>query len=507
MNRAPLTISRLLMILAILAIVVFQAYWLNKNYQEEKQTLLVQTNILFREAVFQSQARKMKIDTAKLDSSVKVRHPAGSIRMISSLQDRLRDTLRANVSFNSRIPIKERQRYRVFKDSFVHVRIDSGKVRKLFARSGTGENTVIEFLETAESLKDSLTVKEVEDEYRRMLAVEKIQLPFTITKHAISNNGEEFIPPDLENANEVTIGFLKPVTFRANVHNTNGYILRKMSPIIIVSVLLVGLTILSFLLLYRNLVRQKRLTELKNDFISNITHELKTPIATVSVAVEAMKNFNVLDDPKRTQEYLSISENELQRLALLVDKVLRLSMFEKKEIRLKKEPFDVRELVEEVMESMKLQFQKQHAQTSTDYSGENFIIEGDKRHIASVIYNLLDNALKYSNDSPVIKVHLLDRSDFFELRVSDNGIGISDEYRHKVFEQFFRVPSGDRHNIKGYGLGLSYANHIIQSHQGFIELQTQLGKGSTFCIKLPFAEAAVIRYDRGRVVRKISFKL
>jgi len=494
------------MILAIVAIVVFQSYWLYKNYQEEKQALRVQTNILFREAVYQSQARKMKIDTTKLDSSVNVRHRAGSIRMISSLQNRLRDTLRANVSFNSRIPMKERQRYPFFKDSFVHARIDSGKVRKLFTRSGTGQNKLIEFLETAESLQDSLTVKEVEYEYRRLLAVEKIQLRFTITKHA-GTWGEEFMPPDLAEANEVTIGFMKPVTFRVNIQNTTGYIFRKMSPMILVSVLLVGLTVLSFVLLYRNLIRQKRLTQLKNDFISNITHELKTPIATVSVAVEAMKNFNVLDDPKRTQEYLSISANELQRLALLVDNVLRLSMFEKKEVQFKKEPFDIGELVVEVMESMKLQFETQRAQTSIEYTGENFIIEGDKRHIASVIYNLLDNALKYSNDNPVIKLHLLDRSSFFELRVSDNGIGISDEYKDKVFEQFFRVPSGDRPNIKGYGLGLSYVNHIIRSHQGFIELQTQVGKGSTFCIKLPFSEAAVVRYDHGRVVRKISFKL
>lgn len=315
------------------------------------------------------------------------------------------------------------------------------------------------------------------------------------------------MPPELEEENEVTIGFTKPVTFRLNVQNTTGFILRKMSPIILLSVLLVGLTVLSFVLLFRNLIRQNRLAKLKNDFISNITHELKTPIATVSVAIEAMKNFNVLEDRKRTREYLDISTNELQRLSLLVDKVLRLSMFEKKEIQFKKESFDLRQLAVEVMDSMKVQFEQQRARTTIEYTGDNFTIEADRRHLASVMYNLLDNALKYSPSDAVIHVEVADRSTFLEFKVSDNGIGIPEEYKDKIFEQFFRVPSGDRHNIKGYGLGLSYVSHIVRSHQGFIEVQTQVGKGSTFIIKLPFSEAPVIRYDRGRTIRKISFRL
>ena len=156
---------------------------------------------------------------------------------------------------------------------------------------------------------------------------------------------------------------------------------------------------------------------------------------------------------------------------------------------------------------MKLQVEKQNAETSIKFTGNNFTIDADRRHIASVVYNLLDNALKYASSNPKIEVHLIDRSSFIELRVSDNGPGIPNEYKGKVFDQFFRVPSGDRHNIKGYGLGLSYVNHIVQSHQGFIELETEVGKGSTFIVKLPFAEAPVIHYDNNRAIRKIGFKL
>ena len=501
MNRRRLYISVLLMILAIAAIIIFQGYWLFKNYQEEEQSLRVQTNILFREAIFQVQAKKLKLDT-----SVKFRHRSPG-NVVTATRDGFHDSLRArNTSFKSKVIFRgTNQGGPVIRDSSV-IEIDSGRVRKLVIASPADAKTFIKVLETTTGIQDSITVPEVEQQYRTMLAREKINLAFTITKTP-GIGSDEFLPPDLEGANEVSIGLLKPSTFRVDLGNTTGYILRKMSPIILVSTLLIALTVLSFLLLFRNLMRQRRLTQLKNDFISNITHELKTPIATVSVAIEAMKNFNVLDDPQRTQEYLNISANELQRLSLLVDKVLRLSMFEKKEILFKKEMFDFSQLATEVMDSMKLQFEKSQAETSLEFIGVNFMIEADKRHLASVIYNLLDNAVKYSNEKPVINVSITDRQNFLELRVSDNGIGIPNEYRNKIFEQFFRVPSGDRHNIKGYGLGLSYVNHIVRSHMGFIELETDPGKGSTFIIRLPFMEAPVIHFDGKRKVRKIQFKL
>ena len=157
--------------------------------------------------------------------------------------------------------------------------------------------------------------------------------------------------------------------------------------------------------------------------------------------------------------------------------------------------------------SMKFQFDRQQAAVTIETTGENFIINADRLHITSVLYNLLDNALKYSTENPVIQVHITDHTKYIELAVADNGIGIAPEYRYKIFEQFFRVPGGDRHNIKGYGLGLSYVNHIVKRHRGFIEVSSRPGGGSVFSIKLPFKESAVIDYDNGRTIRKIEFKL
>lgn len=351
--------------------------------------------------------------------------------------------------------------------------------------SGDGDrksNAVFRFLYNVDSLylKDTVTVQEVSTAFATRLKEDKVDVGFAVNR----------LDSTQANApNAVTIGFTQPATFGFTLQNTIGYMLDKLKLPILFSLLLVGITIASFVLLYRNMTKQKRLADLKNEFISNITHELKTPIATVGVALEALKNFNAMHDPARTREYLDISQNELQRLNLLVDKVLKLSVFEKKAIELRKETFDCRQLTEEIMNSMKLQFEKYRAQVSLHTEGNQFTIEADKLHITSVVYNLLDNALKYSPDNPVIEVWLRSQPQWLELSVKDNGLGIPAEYRQKVFDKFFRVPTGDRHNIKGYGLGLSYVAEVIRHHKGTISVESESGKGSTFTVKLPFAAA------------------
>jgi len=224
---------------------------------------------------------------------------------------------------------------------------------------------------------------------------------------------------------------------------------------------------------------------LKNDFISNITHELKTPITTVGVAIEALSNFNALQDPKRTEEYLDISKNELKRLSLLVDKVLRMSLFEKQEPELKLENFDLRELVEEILRTMKLQFDKFAAQVNFQWEGNDFHLKADRMHLTSVVYNLIDNALKYSREQPEIQIELNQQDAQLMLRVRDNGLGISPEYQKRIFDKFFRVPSGDRHDTKGHGLGLSYIASVIEKHDGKISVESKLGEGSEFLVTIP----------------------
>jgi two-component system phosphate regulon sensor histidine kinase PhoR len=209
------------------------------------------------------------------------------------------------------------------------------------------QDRFIQLLYGVDSLQDSLRVKEIDTVYRKAMHRQKLNIPFTITRLDSCSESEEPV------FNEVTVGLAHPITYKLSLGNTFPYLIKRISLPILFSIILLGITILSFVLLYRNLLKQRRLAELKNEFISNITHELKTPIATVGVAIEALKNFNAIQDPQRTKEYLDISSNELQRLSLLVDKVLKLSMFEKKEIELKYESLNLKDIVDEVTNSLR----------------------------------------------------------------------------------------------------------------------------------------------------------
>ncbi len=262
-------------------------------------------------------------------------------------------------------------------------------------------------------------------------------------------------------------------------------LVKAIAPQLLFSLFLTAITMAAFIVLYRNIRSQQRLMEIKNDFISNMTHELKTPIATVSVALEALKNFNGMDNPKLTAEYLDIAQHELNRLTLLTDKVLKTSLFEEQGISYVPEQVDMAKTIEQVLSSMKLVFEKNKASVSFTRQGSDFHITGGAIHLTNVIHNLLENALKYSKASPVIAVTLKDNEKAITFSVQDNGIGISPEYKGKIFEKFFRVPTGDVHTIKGYGLGLSYVDSVVKSHQGKIEVESKFSVGSTFMITLP----------------------
>lgn len=340
-------------------------------------------------------------------------------------------------------------------------------------------NGVFQLLYTVDSIskRDSVTIQEITEALQKRLQEDKMDVGFRVARvdSADMNSSEP---------NQVTIGLSSPATFSLNLLGETRYIMGILKLPILFSLLLVGITVASFILLYRSLLRQHRLTRMKNDLISNITHELKTPIATVGVAIEALKNFNAIQDQKRTSEYLDISQNELQRLGLLVDKVLKLSMFENRQMVITPELLNLGGVVNEVINSLRLQAEKQHADIEVNFEGD-LSIRGDRMHLQSVVFNLLDNALKYSRDNVKISVDVKEDGDNLLLRVSDNGIGIPQHYQKKIFDKFFRVPAGDTHNAKGHGLGLSYVSQVIRQHNGAMQVESNEGEGSIFTVRLP----------------------
>jgi two-component system, OmpR family, phosphate regulon sensor histidine kinase PhoR len=458
-----------LMVLTMMAIAAFQTYWLTKAYERESRTLDMRTNIAFRETVFELQGAKLKLDRLSADTGKKIivfTEGQKPVRVKSSSDPKVVNMLDVLV--------------RKVKDTGMRGRLvrTRGKDSISFFKGGYGrKNRVMQFLFEMDSLQEPVTTKEIETAYAKRLKEQNISVPFTVSRVPTIDREEPVF-------NQVTLGFSKPVTFQLQLGNRAPYLFKRISVPVLFSVFLVAFTFLSFALLYRNLLRQRRLSDIKNEFISNITHELKTPIATVSVAIEALRSFNATMDPQRTKEYLDISANELQRLSLLVDKVLKLSMFEKKEVELRYEPLDMKGLVDEVASSMRLQLEKRGAELEVRSEGDTNL-EGDRLHLVSVIFNLLDNALKYSSDQPRISIVTRGEPNHVQLLIKDSGIGIPSEYHGKIFEKFFRVPTGNLHNAKGYGLGLSYVSHVIKKHRGSIKVESCEGQGSCFIVSIP----------------------
>lgn len=337
---------------------------------------------------------------------------------------------------------------------------------------------------------DSLPIKSLDSAYSISLKKAGIHLSYKIkTGLYDSLHLKDTVDASIFRTNIATVGFIKSKWYQVAFDHPNTMLIQKIMPQAFFSLLLVAFISVAFIFLYRNLLAQQKLAVFKNEFISNITHELKTPIATVNVAIEALKNFNALQNPERTKEYLDISASEMQRLGLLVDKVLKLSMFESDRIFLNKEWFDVKQLMAEIIGTMHLQFDKKNTQIIFETNLTELFIQADKLHISSVFYNLLDNSLKYSKENATVKILIeTPLNNMMELHIIDNGIGIPQQFQKKIFEKFFRVPTKDIHNVKGYGLGLSYVNHIVKQHQGYIEVKSELGKGSDFTVWLPISD-------------------
>jgi two-component system phosphate regulon sensor histidine kinase PhoR len=233
-------------------------------------------------------------------------------------------------------------------------------------------------------------------------------------------------------------------------------------------------------------IRQKRLSDIKNDFINNMTHELKTPISTISLACEALNDADMAKTPRLVENYSRMIAEENKRLAQLVENVLQSALLEKSDFKLQIAPVDVHQIIERVLKSMRMHIEKRKVKIDLQLKAVRHEIEADTVHLTNVVFNLVDNALKYTPESPEIKIETREQNGQFVLAVSDNGIGISRDQQKKIFEKLYRVPTGNIHNVKGFGLGLSYVKVIVEMHHGQIKLESEPEVGSTFSVYLPY---------------------
>lgn len=272
---------------------------------------------------------------------------------------------------------------------------------------------------------------------------------------------------------------------RISLTGYRPFLFQKILPEMLFALMLVSITAFAFFLAMRSLSKERRLSLMRSSLVSNMSHELKTPVTTVKVALEAMGDDAVLQDRTIVREYVAIASQELQRLELLIDQTLHTSLLETGKLSIQRTREDLRSLTETLSLSLSLRFEKQQARIGQSFEGTDFCVAADKLHVQGVLLNLLDNALKYGGTGVCISISGITRTTGIELSVSDNGPGIPKAYHSRVFEKFFRVPSGNIHNVKGYGLGLSYAAEVMRLHGGSISVSNNDTGGSTFTLHFP----------------------
>ncbi len=280
--------------------------------------------------------------------------------------------------------------------------------------------------------------------------------------------------------------FANPNQLMVHFPHKQAYILSSLGVMAFSSLLIILVIALCFVYTVYIIFRQKKLSDMKTDFINNMTHELKTPVATISLASEMLMSSNVTTDQARLQRFASVINEENKRLGGQVEKVLQMAVLDKGEAKLNLTEVDVHERVKAIIDKMALQMDDRHGEFKIKLDANRSTIMADEVHLTNIITNLVDNAIKYSQDNPHVTISTKDAANGIVVSVTDTGIGMTKEQQKRVFERFYRVPTGNIHNVKGFGLGLSYVKAMVEAHGGSIRLQSEIHYGSTFEMFLPY---------------------
>jgi len=503
-KKSKLGLIRLMMISSQLLLALFLSYWLYNQFSNQKQILIKDI--------------KQKVNQAKQQT-------IDSMMTVNFIEPFMKDSGRVSLM--------------IFTDSIVdstlmwnnHVESPDSSFHIITTISNHEKNTVIDSVETALysnsgyydfNAKDSPNVdfKQINDSTTKLIfqgirmlintvAVKRegndslesyfitkvdTNLYFKLIEDFIKNNYDNFTIIWL-NENEYKsadkgVGILLKSNifdthFFLKITNYSFYLIKKISTQIFFAIILLLISSLAFVIAFRSLINQNNLMKLKNDFISNITHELKTPVSTVSVALEALLDFDKINNPQASREYLQMAIGEVEKLNILVDQVLKNAALEDDKNFLSKQKINLITLVEDISQKLKPRLERGGANIKIISENDEMNIYADKTHLSGVIANLIDNSLKYNEQGLEIKILLKKTKEEVIVKFEDNGIGIEEEYLNKIFEKFFRIPRGNTHNIKGYGLGLSYASMVMKMHGGSIAVKNLAEGGCCFTLKLP----------------------
>jgi two-component system phosphate regulon sensor histidine kinase PhoR len=360
------------------------------------------------------------------------------------------------------------------------------------------------------TIAEKFTVDEINEKLRKALnfqGLKDTKFEFSISAD-LGASGFSFRPPEIRSPN-----FLKELQDTTNnwsayyplqapenlsaggilpdevlvvvIPDFQNIVLKQMRLMIGGAIFFTLVIIAAFYLTVYALLRQKKLSEIKNDFINNMTHEFKTPLATISLAVDALKNEKVVQDRQKSEYFTGIIKEENRRMNKQVETILQASLLDRQEQQLNLKSIHAHEIIQEALENFQLQLDGKGGRAELQLNAKNDLINADEVHFTNLISNLIDNAVKYSKENLLIKITTHSTSRSLVIRIEDNGIGMSKETQRRIFEKFYRAHTGNLHNVKGFGLGLSYVKTIVEAHQGKIKVDSLVGKGTTFTLEFP----------------------
>jgi len=280
--------------------------------------------------------------------------------------------------------------------------------------------------------------------------------------------------------------FTPPEYLLISFPNEKRFLLTELWGMLLISLVLIIVIVYSFIYTISTVFRQKRLSEMKNDFINNMTHEFKTPIATISLACEALNDNEIRKSGEFYSSYINMIQEENKRLAGMAEKILQTAVIDSGQLKMKKEMINIHNIIHDVVKNIRIQVEIKDGDIIKGFYASKPRIEGDKVHVTNLIYNLLDNANKYTPRKPLIRIGTENTGNGIIITIEDNGIGISKSEQKKIFDKLYRVPTGNIHEVRGFGLGLNYVKAIVEEHHGKISLESEVNKGSTFRVFLPF---------------------
>lgn len=458
--------------LSVLGIFFFQGYWLWNSFRIDKQQLQRTINETFQVAI--GEELTLRLEKLKNDSTPEAFH--GEIEFQFTV-DSTSTIQKPRLSPYTRTRLQQQAK----NDSVIY-KLHNPEDIPLMRTAFKGIWQAVNGLSPVDlSQVDSLWNRHLEQEnITSKHFIDFTQGPDTLLDTTLPDN---YNPTDLMSTQKFGVSTDDSIGIQGFIISPDKAIFKQMGSLMVASLFLLVITTACYLFLIRTIFKQKTIAQIKNDFVNNMTHELKTPITITYSAIDALQTFKLVEQKETRDEYFTLCRQQLKHLSGLVEKILSMAVDERKNFRLQKELFPLQPILDSLLQQFKLKAGKPIS-FSIDVSNELFIY-ADKLHFTNVISNLIDNAIKYSGATVDIQISARNVNGQTRISVTDNGTGIPPSQQNRIFERFYRVPKGNIHDVKGFGLGLSYVKDIIEKHNGSIAVQSKEKQGSTFTILIP----------------------